>query len=100
MRLIKVKVPKGLGARVKETAFDVGIESVSIYPTMSYSRSGETQELEVIDVETSTPRVKSFVDLLLAADYYNNENVTFNVRQPRSIGSSEDIRELTTPLAE
>src|SRR4051794_16272026 len=100
MRLIKVKVPKGMGSRVKETAFDTGIGTVSIYPTTNYNRNGEIQEQEVVDIETSTPKVKNFVDRLLAADYYDKRSVSFNVRQPRTIGSSEDIRELTTPLAE
>ena len=100
MRLVKVKVPRGMGSRVKETAFDVGVETVSIYPTTNYRRSGKIEAQDVVDIETSTPKSNNFVDRLLAADYYDSNAVTFNIRQPRTIGSSEDIRELTTPLAE
>jgi hypothetical protein len=100
MRLVKVKVTKGMGTQIKATAFKVGVETVSIYPLLNYSRNGEVEEQEAVDIETSTPKAKAFVDELLAADYYKGDSVTFNIRQPRTIGSNQDIRELTTPLAE
>ena len=53
---------------------------------------------EIVDIETSTPKGKRFVDALLAADFYNAEDFTVNIRQPRSIISSESARELTKPL--
>jgi hypothetical protein len=98
MRLVTINAPAGMGERVRETAFAAGISKVSINPIMTYTKEGEVRDMESVKVETSTPKAKSFVDALLGADYFDRGSFTFNVRQPRAIVSSEDLRELTTPL--
>jgi len=98
MRLVKISAPKGKGENIAQTAFSAGIEKVSIQTAESRRASGESQMRDVVDVETSTPKAKHFIDALLAADFYNSEEFSIAVRQPRSIISSDSLRELTKPL--
>lgn len=100
MRLIKVSAPQGKGADVAQTAFSVGIEEVSIQQAESRSSDGETNPKDVVDVHTSTPKGKQFVDALLEADYFNQKDFSIQVRQPRSIISSNSLQELTKPLVD
>jgi len=98
MRLIKISAPRGEAADIVKLAFDAGIKSASVYQVENHSASGETKIKDTIDVETSTPKGKSFIDSLLAAEFYNPNDYSIAVRQPRSIISGESIRELTKPL--
>lgn len=98
MRLIRVNSPEGRGADVAQIAFSEGISQVSISRVESHRADGDKKTKEIVDIETSTPKGKRFVDALLAADFYNAEDFTVNIRQPRSIISSESARELTKPL--
>lgn len=100
MRLVKINAPQGKGADVVKIAFSVGIKEVSIQKSETHGSSGEIQTKDAVDIQTSTPKAKRFVDALLASDLYNQEEFTINTRQPRSIISSESLRELTKPLVE
>lgn len=100
MRLIKVSAPQGKGAHVAQTAFSVGIKEVSIQPAESHSADGETKTKDVVDVHTSTPKGKQFVDALLESDFFNRKDYSIQVRQPRSIISSDSLQELTKPLVD
>lgn len=100
MRLIKVSAPEGRGADVARVAFSVGIEKVSINQSKSLHSDGKIETKDSVDIETSTPKGKRFVDALLAADFYNSADFSINTRQPRSIISKENLRELTKPLVE
>jgi len=98
MRLIRINTPEGRGADVAQIAFSEGISSVSISQVESLRAAGDKKTKDTIDIETSTPKAKRFVDALLAADFYNSEDFTVNIRQPRAIISAESLRELTKPL--
>jgi len=98
MRLVKINAPQGKGVKVAQVAFSVGIEQVSVFQVESHRASGEPQTKDSVDIETSTPTAKRFVDALLAADFYNRQDYTINIRQPRSVISKESLRELTKPL--
>lgn len=100
MRLVKVSAPQGKGADVAKIAFSVGIKEVSIQKAESISSSGKIEAKDLVDVQTSTPKGKRFVDAVLAADFYDQEQFSINIRQPRSIISGESLRELTKPLVE
>ncbi|HEV7700978.1 MAG TPA: hypothetical protein VGO43_12165 [Pyrinomonadaceae bacterium] len=100
MRLVKINARGGLGQKVIGTAFDVGIERVSVNTVEVYSRGGRHESAEVVDLETSTPASKRFVEALLAADYYDPAKISFNTRQPRAIASDQSDREMTRPLVE
>ncbi len=100
MRLVKITAPNNTGADIAKIAFSVGIKEVSIQKSETHSSSGEIQTKDAVDIQTSTPKAKRFVDALLASDFYNQEEFTINTRQPRSIISGESLRELTEPLVE
>jgi hypothetical protein len=100
MRLIKVSAPEGKGDQVAKVAFSVEIDSVSRRVSETVRRDGSVEKREVIDIETSTPKAKRFVDALLSADFYNREEFTFNVRQPRTLISKTNLHELTKPFVE
>jgi hypothetical protein len=100
MRLIKINAPHGLGESVAQTAFSVGIENVSFYQTESLQSNGKRETKDTIDIETSTPKGKRFLDALVAADFYEPEKFSVAVRQPRAILSKDNLRETTKPLVE
>ena len=100
MRLIKVSAPHGKGADVIKTAFGVGINDASVYQSEKYSADGETKMQDVVELQTSTPKGKHFVDALLASDFYDKQDYSIAIRQPRSILSGENLRELTKPLVD
>jgi hypothetical protein len=100
MRLIKISAPHGKGAEVVKTAFGVGINDASVYQAEKHSSDGETKLQDVVELQTSTPKGKQFIDALLAADFYDQNDFSIAVRQPRSILSGENLRELTEPLVD
>jgi hypothetical protein len=98
MRLIKINAPHGKAPDIAHIAFSVGINQVSVTQVESLSSDGDSKTKDSIDIETSTPKGKRFVDALLAADFYDPKDYTINIRQPRSIVSKESLLELTRPL--
>jgi hypothetical protein len=98
MRLVKINAPQGRGADIAQIAFSVGINTASVFQVESHRSDGEPEIKDSVDIETSTPKAKRFVDELLAADFYNRQDYTINIRQPRSVLSKESLRELTRPL--
>jgi hypothetical protein len=95
-----VAAPEGRGDDIVRTAFSVGIEKVSRRQVESHQADGKIETKDVVDIETSTPLAKHYVDAVLAADFYNPEDYTISVRQPRSIVSKTGFRELTRPLVQ
>jgi hypothetical protein len=100
MRLVKVNAPHGLGAKVAQTAFLTGVKNVSIHQIENYHADGKIEIKDAVNLETSTPKAKQFVDALLASDFYEQDEFSINIRQPRSIISSESLSELTKPLVD
>ncbi|HEX9960961.1 MAG TPA: hypothetical protein VGB00_08515 [Pyrinomonadaceae bacterium] len=100
MRLIMVAAPEGRGDDIAQIAFSVDISKVSRRQVVSQHADGKTETKDVVDVETSTPKGKRYVDGILAADFYNPDDFSISIRQPRAIISKEDMRDLTRPLVE
>ena len=100
MRLIKVSAPSGMARQIAELAFTAGIKSVSIREEQELSADGKSETKDAVDLQTSTPKGKRFIDNLLNADFYNTQDYSISMRQPRAVISSENDRELTRPLAE
>ncbi len=100
MRLIKVDAPEGSGDNIAKVAFSVEIDEVSRRQVEIHHSDGRAERKDVVDIETSTPKAKRFIDALLAASFYNRENFSINVRQPRSIVSKTNFHELTKPFVE
>jgi hypothetical protein len=100
MRLIKVSAPQGKGSEIIKLAFSKEIKDASIQQAEKHSADGEVEIQDVVELQTSTPKGKHFIDALLAADFYNQKDFSIAVRQPRSILSSVNLRELTEPLVD
>jgi hypothetical protein len=71
MRLVKVKTPLGRGREVAQIALDVGISDASIHQVHSFR---ENADQDVVDVETSTPKAKKFVDAVMQAPFLTRKN--------------------------
>jgi drug/metabolite transporter (DMT)-like permease len=97
MRLVRVTVPQGKGEEVARLALDAGVPQASVQPLDSYSREGRESK-EVVDVNTSTPTAKKFIDALLAAPFYDPADYSIFVREPRAIITKEGPRRLTRPV--
>src|SRR3954452_15489785 len=100
MRLVKITAPVDLREKVKETIFSADIRKVTIHHVVSCLENGEERPVEVINIETSTPKARLCIDKILNEDYYDSSAISINVRQPRTLINDEDIHELTTPLVE
>ena len=100
MRLIKISSPEGKGPAVAETAFSVGIKNASLHQTEQLKPHGQSERKDVVELQTSTPKAKQFVDELLKSNYYNSDEYSFSVRSPRSIVARENMPEVTKPLSE
>jgi hypothetical protein len=100
MRLIMVNAPEGRGEDIAQVAFSVEIDKVSHRQVESHHSNGKVERKDVVDIETSTPKGKRFIDALLASDFYNRDDFTISVRQPRSILSPTPFHELTKPFVE
>jgi len=100
MRSVNISAPQGKGSDVAQIAFETGIDEVSISQAESRGKNGEIKAKESIDIETSTPKASRFIEKLLTSDFYNADEFSINIRQPRSIISKESVRELTKPFVE
>jgi hypothetical protein len=89
-----------MASQIAELAFTAGIKNVSIREEQELSADGKRETKDAIDLSTSTPKGKRFIDNLLNADFYNSQDYSISIRQPRAVISSENIREITRPLAE
>jgi hypothetical protein len=100
MRLVRVKTPEGKGGEVARVAFDVGISEAGIHQLQIHHADGQTETKDVVDVETATPTAKAFIDAVMSAPFFSAGEYSINVRQPRSIVSSQKPPKLTWPLVE
>jgi hypothetical protein len=98
MRLIKISAPKGHGKHIIDLAFNLDIATASMLQVESHSIEGQIQVKDVIDIQTSTSKARTFVDELLRADFYDQKEYSISTRKPASILSSQDVGKLTKPL--
>jgi hypothetical protein len=100
MRLVKVASPEGKGDDVAKLAFSVEIDKISRHQVESLHSDGKVERKDVVDIQTSTPKAKRFIDALLAAEFFDRKDFTIAVRQPRAIVSDTKFHELTKPFVE
>jgi hypothetical protein len=98
MRLIKISAPGDLAGRIKDLAFECAITEVSISQADFHTANGAVETKDVLDIQTATNKARHFTTKLLAADFYDPEQISISTRSPLSIVSKEDIRRLTWPL--
>jgi hypothetical protein len=95
MRLVKVSAPAGTGAQIAQLGLDVGIDAVSVHQVFVH---GPDERRDVVDMQTSTPLGHAFIEALLAAPYYDASTFSIEMREPRSILSTQPIARLTWPM--
>jgi hypothetical protein len=100
MRQVTVTSPEGKGSDVARIAFGAGIGEVSIHKVRRLGADGSETAKDKIEIETGTALAKAFIDKLTTASFFDREDYTVAVRQPRSIISGERLRILTRPLVE
>lgn len=99
MRLVKVSTTPDYSDRIMRTAFECGVKELSIHQTIKYRRENDrAARKDVIDIETSTPTAKRFIEKLLSADYFDPDQISFNTRQPRSFVADVNMCALTYPI--
>jgi hypothetical protein len=100
VRQVTVTTPEGRGAGIAQIAFDVGISDVSINSVRMLTADGEEKTKDHVEIETATHLAKVFVENLTTSSFFNCDEYTITVRQPRSIISKQDLKTLTRPLVE
>jgi hypothetical protein len=100
VRQVTVTAPEGKGTEVAEIAFSVGIRDVSLNSIRALKSDGAERRRDHIEVETATHLAKAFVEKLSSSSFFNTEEYSITLRQPRSIYSTRDIRSLTRPFVE
>ncbi|MBB6611551.1 hypothetical protein H7F15_10930 [Pontibacter sp. Tf4] len=98
MRLVTVKAPSGQGKNIAQIAFESEIEHVSILQSRQYSSNQSQTELDVVEIETATPKARKFLESLMVSSIYDPETFTFSVRHPESIFGDEPPKEETWPI--
>lgn len=98
MRLVKINAPEGQGAVIARMALDMVIPNATVYSVQAYSIEKGQYTEDVIEVKTSTPEAKDFVEKLMTAPFFSPKEYSIAVRYPRSIVSAEKIRRVTLPF--
>src|SRR5437660_815543 len=100
MRRVSVTTPEGKADEVAQIAFSVGISSVSVQQNLRMKSNASRIPEDALQVDTSTPLAKAFIDKLMTAPFFNCEDYSIVVRQPRSIVTHDRLVTLTRPLVE
>ncbi|MFD2998911.1 hypothetical protein ACFS7Z_00945 [Pontibacter toksunensis] len=98
MRLITVKAPEGQGRSIAEVAFAAGAAQVSMRQERQYSPDHLELPLDVVEVETATPKAKQFIENLMIAPFYDPVSYAFTIRHPESLFASQPPEKDTVPL--
>ena len=100
MRQVTITAPEGKGSEVAKIAFSVGIRDVSLHSIRALKSDESERRKDHIEVETATHLAKAFVEKLSSSSFFNTEEYSVTLRQPRSIYSTRDVRSLTRPFVE
>jgi hypothetical protein len=100
MREVRIHLPEADVDEIAQIAFAAGISSLSLNPEERRKAGGETSRIIALEAATSTPKAHQFIAAVLDAPCYERSKYTINVKSPRSIVSSEEIREITLPRLE
>jgi len=100
MRQITVTAPKGAAPKVLDLAFSAGASDVTVFEKRVFSQDGSATIKEVLELDCGTPVAKTFVDLLISKPFFNRDEFSIAIRQPRSVISSGRVRKLTRPMVE
>ncbi len=98
MRIITVRGPAGKGPELVAIAHRAGIEKVPVRQERVY-RAGRSDELnDVVEVATSTPAAKAFVEAVMVAPFFDPHAYSIDIRGLMAIASHEKPSEVTWPI--
>lgn len=98
MRLITIRALEGQGQHIAALALQVGISAASQSQAKLYQTNKATSLQDVVDISTSTPKAKKFIEALMAAPFYDPQVIHFTIRHPESIYAAQPIEEETEPI--
>ena len=96
MRLVSVKAPEGQALNIAEVAFAVGVDQVSTRRLEVLNSDMQRASRDVVDVETSTPKAKAFIDAVVQSPFFDPESFSIVVRKPRSVVNGHTLSEITS----
>ena len=97
MHEIRVSVPAAFVPEVVKLANSVGIERVTVSEVLVY---GAEENQRLINVESSTPKARAFVESLLNSSALSKSRYTLTSRELRAIVDDSSLKELTYPMSE
>jgi hypothetical protein len=100
MRQITVTAPRGSATQVASVAFALGIDEASVAQKRILATDGSESIKDSIEVDVGTHLAKVFIDRLTTASFFDRDEYSIAIRQPRSLIGKEQIRTLTRPLVE
>jgi hypothetical protein len=100
VRQVTVTTPEGKGADIAKIAFAVGISEVSVHPVRAIKSDGAEILNDHLEIETATHLAKAFAEELITRPFFNREEYSVTLRQPRSVISSQNVSSLTRPVVE
>lgn len=98
MKLVTVHAPRGDGQKVVNLAIDSEISEVAISEATVFNKEKESLPISIVHIQSSTPRVKSFIESLMQAPFYNPDTFAFTIKHPESIFGTELPKEETNPI--
>ena len=98
MRLVRVSAPRGKGAEVAKVAFACGISDVSVHEAEQHKPGSKAKPKDVVDAHVATPQARTFVEAVQEAPFFDREDYSIDVREPRAILKSTSVREITHPV--
>ena len=98
MRLITIRTPAGASRQVADMALQNGIKEVAISTAELVRLDRDTELLEVVNIETATPVANRFMDLFMAAPFYDPKTFSFTIRHPESLFGAKPPREEIHPI--
>ncbi len=89
MRFVIGKAPEGQGTSVVRLALDSGATRVSLHQVELHKLNEATSVQDVVEVERATPIVKTFVETLLTAPFYDPNSYAISSWHPRTVITHE-----------
>lgn len=98
MRLIRVTAPRGRGHDIANVAFEAGIEDITIQQIEQHKPGARPSPRDAVDMHLNTPDAKAVIEAIVKAPFYDRDEYSIDVREPRSVLKSTSTREITRPI--
>lgn len=94
---IQVTVPEGRGKQVAQIALENGIKRATLTSVFVF---GEGAKKDQITLEISTPEARNVTDCIMAAEWFDLQQCSLTIKQPRAIIGNTHRRQMTDPMVE